>query len=270
MRIDGSGTLRASCALCFNPGPMTLDGTNTWTLREPGARSVVVVDPGPNDEQHLERVARTVQEQGAQVAVALLSHHHDDHTGGARYFAELTGAPVRALDPDLCMGGAPLRDGEIVSVDGLEVRVMATPGHTRDSLSFHVPADEIVLTGDTVLGRGTAVITDDGGLADYMDSLYRLRDLTLTTGIRALLPGHGPVCTEPALKLDEYINHREERLGQVVDAVAAGDRTPDEIVARVYADIDPDVHGAALSSVRAQLSYLATRGEIPVELGEHT
>ncbi|RNL83300.1 MBL fold metallo-hydrolase [Halostreptopolyspora alba] len=268
MRIDGSGTLRASCTLCPNPGPMTLDGTNTWTLREPGARSVIVVDPGPHDERHLERVARTVQEQGAQVAVALLSHHHDDHTGGARYFAELTGAPVRALDPDLCAGGAPLTDGETVTVDNLEVRVIATPGHTRDSLSFHVPADEVVLTGDTVLGRGTAVIADDGGLADYMDSLYRLRELTHSADVRALLPGHGPICTEPALRLSEYISHREDRMSQVTDAVVAGDRTPEEIVARVYADIDPAVRPAALSSVRAQLRYLAKRGDIPAELGE--
>ncbi|MBB4935621.1 glyoxylase-like metal-dependent hydrolase (beta-lactamase superfamily II) [Lipingzhangella halophila] len=247
---------------------MTLDGTNTWTLREPGARSVIVVDPGPNDERHLERVARTVQEQGAQVAVALLSHHHDDHTGGARYFAELTGAPVRALDPDFCVGGSPLRDGETVRADALEVRVVATPGHTKDSLSFHMPSDEVILTGDTVLGRGTAVITDDGGLADYLDSLYQLRDLAHSADVRALLPGHGPICTEPMLKLNEYISHREDRLAQVIDAVTAGDRTPEEIVARVYADIDPAVRPAALSSVRAQLRYLAKRGDIPVELGE--
>ncbi|MDA0566513.1 MBL fold metallo-hydrolase [Streptomonospora sp. S1-112] len=268
MRIDGSGTLRANCVLCPNPGPMTLDGTNTWVLREPGARGVVVVDPGPHDERHLERVARTVQEQGAQVAVALLSHHHGDHSDGARYFTELTGAPVRAVDPALRIEGDGLTDGEVVEVDGLELRVLATPGHTADSLCFHLPADDVVLTGDTVLGTGTTVIADEDGLSAYMESLYRLRDLVVTADVRALLPGHGPICTEPLAKLTEYIDHREARLAQVTDAVNAGAATPEAIVARVYAEIDDSVRPAAAASVRAQLRYLAKRGDIPAELGQ--
>ncbi|KIH99015.1 beta-lactamase [Streptomonospora alba] len=267
MRIDGSGTLRANCVLCPNPGPMTLDGTNTWVLREPGMRGVVVVDPGPHDERHLERVARTVQEQGAQVAVTLLTHHHPDHSEGARYFSELTGAPVRAVEPELRISGDGLADGEVVEVDGLELRVIATPGHTADSVCFHLPADDVVLTGDTVLGAGTTMIADDG-LADYMDSLYRLRELASRTGVRALLPGHGPIRPEPLDKLTEYIDHRESRLAQVTAAVEAGDTTADAIVARVYAGIEEAVVPAARSSVRAQLHYLAKRGDIPAELGE--
>ncbi|QBI51969.1 MBL fold metallo-hydrolase [Streptomonospora litoralis] len=267
MRIDGSGTLRANCVLCPNPGPMTLDGTNTWVLREPGARDVVVIDPGPHDERHLERVARTVQEQGSQVVAALLSHHHPDHSEGARYFAELTGAPVRAVEPGLRIGGDGLADGDVVEAGGLELRVVATPGHTADSVSFYLPADDVVLTGDTVLGSGTTMIADDG-LSAYMDSLYRLRDLVAAADVRALLPGHGPICTEPGAKLTEYIEHRESRLAQVTAAVEAGDRTADAIVARVYAGIEEAVVPAARSSVRAQLRYLAKRGDIPAELGE--
>ncbi|MBB6174171.1 glyoxylase-like metal-dependent hydrolase (beta-lactamase superfamily II) [Nocardiopsis mwathae] len=268
MRIDGSGTLRASCVLCPNPGPMTLDGTNTWLLREPGARGVVVVDPGPDDERHLERVARTVQEQGAQVTVALLTHHHGDHTDGARYFAELTGAPVRAVDPALCIGGEPLADGEEIVVDRLRLHVIATPGHTADSVSFHLPADGVVLTGDTVLGRGSTVLGGNGGLAAYMESLHRLRDLARRTEVRALLPGHGPICAEALDRLDEYIAHREERLEQVTAAVRAGARTPREVVTRVYTDIEPTLTLAAEASVRAQLRYLAKRGDVPQELGD--
>ncbi|GAB3453649.1 MBL fold metallo-hydrolase [Streptomonospora sediminis] len=267
MRIDGSGTLRANCVLCPNPGLMTLDGTNTWVLREPGARGVIVVDPGPHDERHLERVARTVQEQGAQVAETLLSHHHPDHGEGARYFTELTGAPVRAVDPGMRISGGGLADGDVIRVDGLELHVVATPGHTADSVCFHLPADDVLLTGDTVLGTGTTVVADDG-LAAYMDSLYRLRELVATAGVRALLPGHGPICTEPLTKLTEYIEHRESRLAQVTAAVRAGDRTADAVVARVYAGIDEAVVPAARSSVRAQLRYLADRGDIPPELGE--
>lgn len=266
MRIDGSGTLRANCILCPNPGPMTLDGTNTWVLREPGARWVAVVDPGPHDERHLERVARTVQEQGAQVAVTLLTHHHFDHSEGARYFSELTGSPVRAVRPEVRIGGEGFGDGEVIDVDGLELRVLTTPGHTADSVGFHLPADDILLTGDTVLGRGTAVIAEDGDLTDYLESLKRLRDLVRATEIRALLPGHGPICTEPLSKLNGYIEHREERLAQILGAVRAGADTPAEIVARVYADVDESLLGAAELSVRAQLRYLAKRGDVPPEL----
>ncbi|PSK99401.1 glyoxylase-like metal-dependent hydrolase (beta-lactamase superfamily II) [Murinocardiopsis flavida] len=268
MRIDGSGTLRANCILCPNPGPMTLDGTNTWILREPGARWVAVVDPGPHDERHLERVARTVQEQGAQVAVTLLTHHHFDHAEGARYFSELTGSPVRAVQAEVRIGDDGLTDGEVIDVDGLEIRVLAAPGHTADSVAFHLPADDIVLTGDTVLGRGTAVIAEDGDLADYLDTLNRLRDLVGVGDVRALLPGHGPICTEPLSKVDSYIEHREERLAQITAAVRGGAATPGAVVDQVYADVDAVLRGAAELSVRAQLRYLAKRGDVPSEFGD--
>ncbi|GLU47205.1 MBL fold metallo-hydrolase [Nocardiopsis ansamitocini] len=269
MRIDGSGTLRASCVLCPNPGPMTLEGTNTWVLREPGARGVIVVDPGPHHERHLERVARMVQEQGAQVTTTLLTHQHPDHSEGARYFSELTGSPVRAVDPAQRIGGAEFTDDEVIEVDGLELRALLLPGHTRDSVGFHLPADDVVLTGDTVLGRGTTVIADDGDLGEYLGSLARLRDLVAAADVRALLPGHGPICTEPLTKLNAYIRHREERLGQILDAVAAGDGSTAEIVARVYAEVDEAVLDAAASSVRAQLRYLVKRGDVPAAVLAH-
>lgn len=266
MRIDGSGTLRASCVLCPNPGPMTLDGTNTWVLREPGARGVIVVDPGPHHERHLERVARMVQEQGAQVTQTLLTHRHFDHSEGARYFSDLTGSLVRAVDPEHRIGGGGFTDEEVIEADGLVLRALYTPGHTDDSVSFHLPADDVILTGDTVLGRGTAVITDEGDIGDYLDSLHRLRDLAAATDARALLPGHGPICVDPVAKLTSYIQHREDRLGQITDAVDAGDDSVDAILARVYAQVDESIREAAAQSVRAQLRYLVKRGDVPAEI----
>jgi glyoxylase-like metal-dependent hydrolase (beta-lactamase superfamily II) len=263
MRIDGSGTLRASCVLCPNPGPMTLEGTNTWILREPGARGVVVVDPGPHDERHLERVARTVQEQGAQVLMTVVTHRHPDHGEGARYFSELTGASVHAVDPAVRISGRGLSDGEVLEADGLEVRVIATPGHTEDSVCLMVEADNTLLTGDTVLGRGTTVIDGDDGLGPYMDSLYRLRDIVREHDVRTLLPGHGPILTSPAAVLDSYVDHRESRLRQVLDAVGAGATGVEEIADRVYPDVAEQIRFAAVSSVRAQLRYLSSRGELP-------
>ena len=263
MRIDGSGTLRAGCVLCPNPGPMTLEGTNTWVLREPGARGVVVVDPGPHDERHLERVARTVQEQGAQVQMTLVTHRHFDHTEGSRYFSELTGAPVHAVDPKMRVSGHGLEDGQVITTDGLELQVIATPGHTDDSVCFLLEADNALLTGDTILGHGTSVIDGDDGLAPYMGSLYRLRDLVEEYQVRTLLPGHGPILTSPLAALDSYIDHREARLEQVRDAVRAGATKVEEFIDRIYPDVVESIRPAAAASVRAQLRYLAVKGELP-------
>ncbi len=261
--VDGSGTSRARCVLAPNPGMMTLDGTNTWLIAEPGSATVLVIDPGPDDETHLQRVFATVADSGQRVAEIVLTHRHLDHSAGAPRLAELTGAPVRAVDPEHRLGSEGLTAGDVLTAGGCEVRVIETPGHTSDSVSLHLPADAVVLTGDTVLGRGTAVIADDGSLTDYLESLHRLRLLAEQTGLSALLPGHGPLLGDAAGVLDFYLAHRAERLDEVRAAVAAGDRTPAEIVPRVYAAVDQRLWPFAESSVRAQLRYLSDHNELP-------
>lgn len=251
---DGAGTARAVNVLAPNPSPMTLDGTNTWVLAEPDAQAVIVVDPGPDDEAHLLRVRDHLGER--RVTEILLTHGHPDHSGGARRFAELVGAPVRALDPRHRLGEEGLADGDVVTVDGLEIHVYGTPGHTFDSLCFWLPQDRAILTGDTVLGRGTTIIAEDGDLGDYLRSLDRLRAAAESLEARALLPGHGPVLPDPIGALDGYIAHRRERLDQIREARRRGARTPREVVEIVYADIDRALWPAAEVSVRAQLDYL--------------
>ncbi len=247
---------RAVCVLAPNAGPMTLDGTNTWVLREPGATRCLVIDPGPFHPGHLAKVAAVAQAGGA-VAAVLLTHGHSDHSEGARDFAELVGCGVRALDPAQVYGDEGLCDGDVVEVDGLELRVLGTPGHTSDSLSFLLPAERAVLTGDTVLGRGTTVVAHpDGVLGAYLDSLRRLRDLADKHVVEALWPGHGPPLGEAARVLDHYLAHRAERLEQVRDALAEGARTPSAVVRTVYADVDEALWPAAEMSVRAQMAYL--------------
>jgi glyoxylase-like metal-dependent hydrolase (beta-lactamase superfamily II) len=238
--------------LAPNPGPMTLDGTNTYVLREPGGRRAVVVDPGPDHPGHLTRVA-----EHGPVGLVLLTHGHPDHAGGAARFAELTGAPVRALDPRHRLGGEGLADGDRVEVDGLLLQVIATPGHTPDSLSFLLPADTAVLTGDTVLGRGPSVVAHpEGRLGDYLASLRRLAALA-EADYELLLPGHGEPARPAAAVIDALLSHRLARLAAVADAVAAGISDPDEIVDRVYADVaDPALRRPARASVLAQLDYL--------------
>ncbi len=258
---------RARCVLAPNADHMTLDGTNTWVLREPGARRSVVVDPGPSVLSHLDAVA----DVAGEVGVVLLTHHHHDHAEAAKEFAERMGCGVRALDPAHRLGSEGLDDGDVVEVDGLEVRVVGTPGHTADSLSFVLPAERAVLTGDTVLGRGTTVVAHpDGRLGAYLDSLGRLRALAEEQEVATIWPGHGPVIDDALGALTYYQDHRRERLEQVEAAVEtlrraphpegiAVEELPQRVVEIVYADVDPVLWGAAEMSVRAQLAYLAER-----------
>jgi glyoxylase-like metal-dependent hydrolase (beta-lactamase superfamily II) len=259
-------TPHAGVVLADNPSPMTLDGTNTWVLRAPDSSRSVVVDPGPLDDRHLSAVAAAA----GDVQVVLLTHGHLDHSEGARAFAERAGCGVRALDPAMRLGGEGLGEGDVVAVGDLEVHVVATPGHTADSLSFLLPADRAVLTGDTVLGRGTTVVAHpDGKLGAYLESLDRLHALAEAHEIATIWPGHGPVIVEALPVLDHYRAHRRERLEQVREAVRTlrtrhgdgepldRDALPRQVVEIVYADVDPVLWPAAELSVRAQLAYLA-------------
>ncbi len=248
---------QAFCVLAGNPGPMTLDGTNTWILSAPGSAEAIVVDPGPDNELHLRAVLEAVRARGAKVVQTLLTHGHDDHSAAAREFAELTSAPVRALDPAHRYGGEGLGDGDVVEVEGLRLEVVATPGHTSDSLSFLVPQTRSLLTGDTILGRGTTVVAHpDGRLESYLASLDRLGELSGSAELQHLLPGHGPVLGRPGLVVEQYRKHRQERLAPVRAAVEAGAGTAREVVKVVYADVPRSVWPAAELSVRAQLEYL--------------
>ncbi|MBB5939491.1 MBL fold metallo-hydrolase [Streptomyces zagrosensis] len=258
--IGGPATARARCVLAPNPSAMTLDGTNTWIVAEPGAQLAVVIDPGPLDEGHLAHVIDTAEQAGHRIGLTLLTHGHPDHAEGAARFAELTGTRVRALDPALRLGDEGLAAGDVVTTGGLELRVVPTPGHTADSFSFHLPADGAVLTGDTVLGRGTTMVAHpDGRLGDYLDSLRRLRSLTVDDGVHTVLPGHGPVLADARGAIEFYLAHRANRLAQVETAVENGYRTPSDVVAHVYADVDRSLWPAAELSVRAQLEYLGQR-----------
>lgn len=249
----GAFTPSVTCVLAPNPSPMTLDGTNTWLIGDPGG-AIIVIDPGPNDEGHLRAIIETAQGRVTQI---LLTHGHPDHAEGARHLHEMTGAAVRALDPEHVFGGEGLGAGDVIATGDDEIRVIATPGHTSDCLSFHLPREGAILTGDTVLGRGTTVVAwPDGHLGDYLDSLTALRARAEASGAVAILPGHGPVLDDPVGVLDAYLEHRRARLEQVRAAVAAGAHTPEDVVDAVYDDIPQSVRWAALLSTRAQLAYL--------------
>ncbi len=256
----GEVSVRATCVLAPNPGVMTLEGTNTWVLMEPGSTDAVVVDPGPLDEGHLQRVLELVARRGARVVLTLLTHGHLDHAASAARFADLTGAPVRALGT----GHDDLADDDLLSVGGLELAIVATPGHTSDSLSFLLVAENALLTGDTVLGHGTSVVAwPDGELAAYLLSLQRIEAMTGSGMVTQILPGHGPTMPDAARVVRFYLDHRHARLEQVRVAVSAGAVDADAVVATVYADVPRELWPAARLSVMAQLDHLAHLAAYP-------
>ncbi|MGH8888708.1 MAG: MBL fold metallo-hydrolase [Acidothermaceae bacterium] len=256
-------TTRARLVRADNPSPMTLEGTNTWVLVEPGQTAAIVVDPGPNDPQHLHAILDAVHSAGAaEVALIVLTHGHPDHAESAATFAASTGSVVRAAATDLCVGAEKLTDGESIEVAGLRLGVVATPGHTADSVCLVVTGDRALLTGDTILGRGSTVVAHpDGKLADYLQTLEKLGLLVEERGLFVVLPGHGPVRDDPAAVIAEYRVHRAQRLDQVRAAIAAGATTVDAVLASVYGDVSASLQHAARWSLLAQLDYLRESGE---------
>ncbi|HEX6231363.1 MAG TPA: MBL fold metallo-hydrolase [Actinomycetota bacterium] len=236
--------------LAPNPGIRELEGTNTWVV---GRAPAIVIDPGPDDEGHLREVERTAGRVGAIV----LTHDHPDHAPGASPLSVASGAPVHAMRPP--DGGEKIRDGQTISSGGASLVAVATPGHSPDSVSFHIPEEGALFTGDTVLGRGTSVLDPpEGELAAYLRSLRRMRELEP----RTIYPGHGPTVLRAVEKLDEYLEHRAMREEQVLAGLADGPRSPDELVPGIYGDYPPEVHDLAARSVLAHLVKLEAEGRV--------
>ena len=250
----------AECVLAPNPSPWTLDGTNTWIVGKPGG-SCVVIDPGPIANGHGQAIEDTLDRRNASPVAVLLTHGHVDHAEGAVELAQRLGVPLRAWDADLLPDpGEALghsHHANKIDVEGGVVEVLATPGHSSDSACFVIGS--MILTGDTVLGRGTTLVAHpDGRLDDYFLSLNLLARTCEERGIDSLLPGHGPTVEDPRSVVSTYISHRHKRLKEISAAMAAGAHTADELVERVYVDIPVEVRPAALATVLAQIEYLET------------
>lgn len=255
-------TPSASVVLCPNPGYSSLEGTNSWVIRAPEDPRSIVIDPGPADEGHL----NVLNSKAEEVGLVLLTHRHHDHADGAQRFRQLTGAPVRAVDASYCMGAEPLEGGEIISIDGVtpQIEVVATPGHTSDSVCFfiwsgepHKSTLEGICTGDTIAGRHTTMISEtDGDLGLYLDTLRLLQERG--KGVK-LLPGHGPEGDDLSAYAEKYIQRREQRLGQIIEAKKklGDDVALKDLIDEIYDDVDPVLRGAAEQSTRVALRYLA-------------
>jgi glyoxylase-like metal-dependent hydrolase (beta-lactamase superfamily II) len=246
--------------LAPNPSPMTLDGTNTYVVGEPGSGQAVLVDPGPDDAAHLGAVEAALTARGARCVAVLVTHHHGDHAEAALPWGQRFGAQVAAATPEVAgPRGRVLEPGERLTLAGTTIGVVPTPGHTGDHLAFRLESGA-VLVGDHVLGRGTSVVTHpEGDVVAYLASLRRVHDL----GPSALYCGHGPELTEdPAAVLEFYVAHRAFREEQVLAVLAAGPQTVEEMVAAVYADVPREVWPAAAQSTRATLSKLTAEGRV--------
>ncbi|MFL5797477.1 MAG: MBL fold metallo-hydrolase [Actinomycetota bacterium] len=236
--------LRIVRVLAPNPGLFTLEGTNTWIV---GRDPAVVIDPGSDDEGHLQAV---VGEAG-RVGAILITHDHPDHAPGAERLASASGAAVHAFKR--ADGFLRLRDEQMISMGEAHLRVLYTPGHTADHVAFLAEGTGAMFTGDAVLGRGTAVIDPrEGDLAQYLQSLRRMREARP----RVIYPGHGPTVFDALGKLREYEAHRTMREHQVLEALAAGPRAIGDIVPEIYADTPVELHPAAAAQVEAHLLKL--------------
>lgn len=217
-----------------NPSPLTLDGTNTYVVHG------WVVDPGPDDAEHLDAVLEAAE---GRIEGIVLTHGHADHAEGAAGLAERAGG-VAVIRPV---------DGEVVG----PLRALTTPGHSPDHVCLLWGA--ICFSGDTVLGAGSVFVAPgEGSLAAYLDSLRRLRALDL----EVICPGHGPVVHDPRAKLDEYVGHRLERERLLLEAIEAGARTHDEMLDAAWSEVPAQLRPAARVTLEAHLEKLREEGRL--------
>jgi glyoxylase-like metal-dependent hydrolase (beta-lactamase superfamily II) len=218
-----------------NPGPMTLQGTNTYLV---GSDPCYVIDPGPADEGHIAKVRAEAERRGGLRGV-YLTHSHADHADGVE----------------------PLGVAVLTSEAGGPFRIVPTPGHAADHVCLLL--DGACFTGDLILGEGSSYVPPDGGsLAAYLDSLRRIGELDLDL----LCPGHGPWVTDPAPKIAEYLEHRLDRERKLVAALDEGERSRARLLDAAWDDVPPELRGAAAEVMQAHLEKLASEDRLPSDL----
>ena len=243
--------------LCDNPGMMTGPGTNTYLV---GTERLAVIDPGPEDADHLEAL---VAAGAGRIAWILCTHTHGDHSPGAAALKERTGAEVLAFaDRDGLVCDRHLVDGDVLVGPDFRLRAVHTPGHAANHLCFVLEEEDRLFSGDHVMDGSTVVITPlDGDMTAYLAALERLA--ALDPPLATIAPAHGHVIADPAAKLDEYLTHRRAREAQVLDALRAAGPTgagTAALVAAIYTEVPEFLHPVARFSVWAHLRSLADGG----------
>jgi glyoxylase-like metal-dependent hydrolase (beta-lactamase superfamily II) len=244
---------RIRLVLAPNPSAMTGEGTNTFLV---GDHDLAVIDPGPALPEHLDAIL--AEAGAASVRAIFVTHHHSDHLPAALPLAQRTGARLYG-HPDLPGVHHPLGDEAVVEVGGFHFRALATPGHTPEHCSYWLEEANTIFCGDLMAGSGTVVVgSGEGELAQYLASLRRV----LAYAPAAILPGHGPAIKDPATTILEYLDHRQMREDQIIDALAGGLHSVPDLRAAIYADVPAALSGAAENNVRAHLLKLRAEGRV--------
>ncbi len=247
--------------LGLNPGLMTGPGTNTYLV---GRREPILIDTGAGMAGYVPLLETYLASRGlARPVRVLLTHRHVDHLGGVAHLRErwpgLPVAKMRHRDAALPEPIDDLRDGQVVTGDGVTLVPVYTPGHASDHLCYYLREERALFTGDVILGGSTTVIpSEDGDLVDYLASLRRLQALD----VRRIYPAHGPVIEDAPAKIREYIDHRMLRERQILDALGDGLETIPAMVERIYADVTPALHRVAALSVESHLKKLLREGRV--------
>jgi glyoxylase-like metal-dependent hydrolase (beta-lactamase superfamily II) len=244
-----------------NPGPFTFLGTGTYLV---GSGSVAVIDPGPDDADHLAALIRALRDD--RVVAILTTHTHLDHSPLARPLQAAVGgivygraSPIGAPDAEAFAPDVSLAEDQEITGPGWTLRAIATPGHASNHFSFVFPEDQSLFCGDHVMGWSTTIVSPpDGHMGDYLASLEKVAGLT----VQRLWPTHGPPILDVPPFLTAYRDHRLERERQVLDEVRAGNDDIPQIVASLYRDVDPKLHLAAARSVSAHLIHLTETGDV--------
>jgi glyoxylase-like metal-dependent hydrolase (beta-lactamase superfamily II) len=262
-----------------NPGPFTQSGTCTYLL---GEQSLAVIDPGPEDDEHLARLLERIG--GRRLEAILITHTHRDHSPLAPKLAAKTGAKVLSgglhraaraaigaesvlLDASADLAHQPdrtLADGETLDLGGLQLRVIATPGHAMNHLCFAAFGQKLLFSGDHVMGWSTSIVAPpDGAMTAYLASLRRI--IGLGDAFDLMLPGHGEPVLQPLAFTRALLAHRLQREASILGRLRAGDKSTAEIVAAIYRGLDPKLRVAARLSVFAHIEALIEQGLVKAE-----
>lgn len=253
--------------LAPNPSPYTFTGTQTYLVGEGADRAVI--DPGPNEAEHLDAIVAAAGD--ARISAILCTHTHRDHSPGAAPLAERTGAPVMGCAKLVIADNGPrldesfdttyepervLSDGEAVSGEGWTLHAVHTPGHTSNHVCFALEESGALFTGDHVMGWSTSVIVPpDGDMGDYLESLDKL----YSREDRVYYPAHGAPVEKPQQLVRSMLGHRRQRERQILKVLADGPRSLPEFIPIMYKGLDPRLEKAAQMSVHAHLIHLERR-----------
>ena len=254
-----------------NPGPFTFTGTGTYII---GKENLAIIDPGPIDQNHFDAIIKSTK--GQTITHIFLTHNHNDHSPLAKKLKEETGAKIyfKTLTSDFedndkfeegydknIEGDIELSDGDLVETSEWTIEAIHTPGHTSNHMCYSLLDEEILFSGDHVMGWSTTVIVPpDGNMNDYIDSLKKL----LKRSEKDFCPTHGPIIENPKDILEKYITHRMERERQITDAIKSGKNKIPDIVKIIYKDIDVGLHPAAAMSTLAHLKRMEKNNEIKI------